>query len=279
VGDLPVVVDFERSVMSEESVSRMRASAGAGPSIARRGGSSILVRRLSTWLKRVWKPVNQAATQGIAAILAELPAGSLVLVVGGGTVGNGTEALYEHDGIRVVAFDIYASPMVHFLADGHEIPLASASVDAVVVQAVLEHVIDPALVVAEIHRVLKADGLVYAETPFMQHVHAGRHDFTRFTASGHRWLFRRFTEISAGAVAGPGTTALWSIDHLARALTRSQQAGRLVRLPLLWLRNLDRIADPRAALDAASAVFFLGRRSDREMSTAELLRYYGGAQQ
>ena len=35
------------------------------------------------------------------------------------------------------------------------------------VQAGLEHVRDPWQVVAEIHRVLKDDGLVYAETPFM----------------------------------------------------------------------------------------------------------------
>jgi 2-polyprenyl-3-methyl-5-hydroxy-6-metoxy-1,4-benzoquinol methylase len=39
--------------------------------------------------------------------------------------------------------------------------------DAVVVQAVLEHVLQPDVVVAEIHRVLRPDGLVYAETPFM----------------------------------------------------------------------------------------------------------------
>ena len=74
--------------------------------------------------------------------------------------------------------------------------------DAVICQAVLEHVLEPASAVSEIHRVLRRDGLVYAETPFMQQVHERAYDFSRFTQSGHRWLFRRFSEISAGPIGG-----------------------------------------------------------------------------
>jgi len=56
--------------------------------------------------------------------------------------------------------------------------------DAVWIQAVLEHVLDPVRVVAEIHRVLRPGGLVYSEIPFMQEVHEGAYDFTRFRLSG-----------------------------------------------------------------------------------------------
>src|SRR5207237_664581 len=31
--------------------------------------------------------------------------------------------------------------------------------------------------------------LVLGDTPFMQQVHEGAYDFTRFALSGHRWLF------------------------------------------------------------------------------------------
>ena len=68
----------------------------------------------------------------------------------------------------------------------------------------LEHVLDPAQVVAEIHRVLGKDGVVFANTPFMQQVHEGAYDFTRFTLSGHRWLFRNFDLLEAGTSAGVG---------------------------------------------------------------------------
>src|SRR5205823_1246671 len=107
-----------------------------------------------------------------------------ILVVGGGTVGSGTDALYRDPAVRLIAFDVYGSPMTQLIADGHQIPLRDESVDAVLVQAVLEHVLDPAKVVAEIHRVLRPNGIVYAETPFLQQVHEAAYDFTRFTESG-----------------------------------------------------------------------------------------------
>jgi hypothetical protein len=148
----------------------------------------------------------------------------------------------------------------------------------VIVQAVLEHVVDPERVVGEIWRVLRQDGLVYAETPFLQQVHAGAYDFFRFTSSGHRYLFRRFTELAAGPVAGPGTQLLWSVDHLVRGLTRSELAGKVARGVCFWLRYLDRAIPEAYAMDDASAYYFLGRRAETELAPAELVEYYRGAQ-
>ncbi|MEZ5361501.1 MAG: class I SAM-dependent methyltransferase [Bryobacterales bacterium] len=65
------------------------------------------------------------------------------------------------------------------LCDAQRIPFADATFDAVVAQAMLEHVADPVRAVGEIWRVLKP-GLVYSETPFLQQVHAGPYDFTRY---------------------------------------------------------------------------------------------------
>jgi ubiquinone/menaquinone biosynthesis C-methylase UbiE len=202
----------------------------------------------------------------------------LVLVIGGGTIGNGAEALYSDPRMRLIAFDVYGSPVTQFIADAHQIPLADASVDAVVVQAVLEHVLDPRRVVDEIHRVLRPEGIVYAETPFLQQVHAGPYDFNRYTCSGHRYLFRSFGEIDAGAVAGPGTQVLWSVDHLVRALTRSELAGKFARVPFFWLRYFDRLVPTTFAMDDASAYYFLGRRGDSELTPHEIVDYYRGAQ-
>jgi SAM-dependent methyltransferase len=223
--------------------------------------------------------LNRVAARNVDFLLSCLPGPSpLVLVVGGGTAGNGIEALYADPRARVVAFDIYASPLTQFIADAHQIPLASGTVDAVIVQAVLEHVLHPDQVVAEIRRVLREGGLVYAETPFLQQVHAGPYDFTRFTSSGHRYLFRSFDEIAAGPVAGPGTQLLWSLDHLVRALARSELAGKVTRALFSWLRALDRLVPPEFAMDNASAYYFLGRRSDRDLTPHEIVDYYRGAQ-
>jgi len=90
---------------------------------------------------------------------------ALVLMVGAGQKGMGAEVLYDDPSILIAAFDIYPSPYTLFAADAHSIPLKDESVDAVCVQAVLEHVLEPSRVVSEILRVLKSGGIVYAETP------------------------------------------------------------------------------------------------------------------
>jgi len=194
-------------------------------------------------------------------------------------MGNGVQMLYDSPDVDVVGFDVYASPLTQFVGDAHQIPLSDAAVDAVVCQAVLEHVLDPVQVVREIRRVLRPDGVVYAEVPFLQPVHAGRFDFTRYTASGLRYLFREFEEIHADVVAGPGTQALWSVEFLATGLLRSRTAGRVVRVLLSWLRLLDRLVPPDYAQDAACALAFLGRVScSPAIDQRQIIDYYRGAQ-
>ena len=199
-----------------------------------------------------------------------------ILVVGGGSIGAGIGPLYGNEKIDLIAFDVYSSPFVQFIADGHAIPLADGSVDGVIIQAVLEHVIEPWKVAEEIHRVLREGGLVYADTPFMQQVHEGPWDFTRFTESGHRYLFRRFEHVDSGEVAGAGTALVWSIEYFARALTRSMRVGRLIGLCFFWLRSMDRLLEPRYSLDGASGVYFLGRRREVAISQREIIDYYQG---
>jgi len=270
----PVLVDFEHSVVDREETVASTARTDAGEC-----ASAGPVDRLPAALRPLWKPPNRVAAHNIDLLLRRLPGPApTLLVVGGATVGNGVGAVYRDPRVQVIGFDIVASPVTQFIADAHRIPLRTASVDAVLTQAVLEHVLDPPQVVAEIHRVLKDDGLVYSETPFLQQVHAGAHDFTRYTASGHRYLFRRFEQLAAGPVAGPGTQLLWSADHLTRGLTRSALAGRAVRGLMCWLRALDRLVPPDFAEDDACALYFLGRKSRREMTAGEIIAYYGGAQ-
>jgi len=200
-----------------------------------------------------------------------------VLVVGGGTNGHGLP-VYDDDDIKVIAFDIYASRLTQFIADAHRIPLADASVDGVIIQAVLEHVLDPWRVVAEIHRVLRPGGVVYSETPFLQQVHEGPYDFTRFTESGHRWLFRDFDLIESGPIGGPGLLLVWTLDYLVRGLTRNQKVGQRTRRMTRWLERIDRRIPEAHRSDAASAVYFLGRRSETTLTPREIIASYKGAQ-
>jgi SAM-dependent methyltransferase len=272
VAGTPVLVDFERSVLSAESLRESEAAS----LVARPDRPGIV--------KRMLHPANKQAPR-IAATMVDLLLGDAattgrrprILVIGGGTVGDGLEALYADDRVDLIAFDVYASPHVQIVGDGHQVPLADGAVDGVIIQAVLEHVLEPVVVVGEIRRVLREGGVVYADTPFMQQVHEGPYDFTRFTESGHRYLFRDFELVESGQVAGAGTSLRWSVNYFVRALTRSATLGRIAGLAVFWLSHLDRFLDPRHSLDGANSVYFLGRKGGPGLSPSDAIeRYQGG---
>jgi SAM-dependent methyltransferase len=203
-----------------------------------------------------------------------------VLVIGSGEKGAGTDALWDDPAVRKTGIDIYVSPTVDYIADAHFLPFASASFDGVWIQAVLEHVASPADVVKEIHRVLKPGGVVYAETPFMQQVHAGPYDFTRYTVTGHRFLFRDFDLVDMGGNGGPAHVLAWSVKYLFWSLSKSRRLGIAASIPFfLAARALDPLVGESALWDASSGVYFLGIKGDAQpMRAKDLPILYRGLQ-
>jgi SAM-dependent methyltransferase len=205
-----------------------------------------------------------------------------VLIVGGSVLGKGMEPLASHPGVELVETDLALGGRTALVCDGHDLPFVDESFDGVIVQAVLEHVLDPQRCVSEIHRVLKSEGLVYAETPFMQQVHMGPYDFTRFSHLGHRRLFRQFEEIASGASGGAGMALAWSwqyfllsfaVARLPRAILRGLAA--LTAFPLKYFDYV--LIDRPGSLDAASGIYFLGRKSEGILADRVLVRGYRGA--
>lgn len=181
-----------------------------------------------------------------------------VLIIGSGTVGRGCESLYENN-FEITGVDIYASPTTDYICDAHNLPFKDNSFEGVWIQAVLEHVVLPDVVVAEIYRILKTGGIVYSETPFLQQVHEGAYDFTRYTVLGHRYLFRQFKAIEFGFDKGAGTVLAWSFRYWIRGLLRSQILSSLVTVPItLILRLVDPLISSKVSWDSCSGVFFMG---------------------
>jgi SAM-dependent methyltransferase len=264
----PVLIDFPTSVFDREMYLSNNGS------VFRR---DVTRQSFGSRLHRFAFGDNPVAATNCAKFLGLLKDTSerpTVLVIGGGAIGCGAHQLYDDPSIDLIGTDVYASQYTVLVADGHKLPFEDGIFDGVWVQAVLEHVLEPATVVAEIHRVLRPKGLVYAETPFMQQVHERAYDFSRFTQSGHRWLFRQFEEITAGPVSGPGVALIWSIRYFLRALGAGDKMSRLISLPFFWIRYLDRFTSGRAVADAAGGFFFLGRRSDQAIDPYSMQRYY-----
>jgi len=243
-------------------------------------------RGLRAWVRRLPSPsVNLSAVRCFATmrrLLSERAHAPVVLVVGGGVMGKGMAEIAAVPGIHLINVDPSPGSSAVMYCDAHDLPFADASVDAVIVQAVLEHVLDPHRCVDEIHRVLKPDGLVYSETPFMQQVHLKGFDFTRFTHLGHRRLFRWFAEVESGVVAGPGTALAWSWRYFLASLSRrpaiSASLYTLGRVTGFGFELIDHILRQRpGALDAASCTYFLGTRALAPVDDRTVIAGYRGA--
>jgi SAM-dependent methyltransferase len=270
IGDCPILIDFEKGVFSKDNFQSL-------PSLIERNS----YRGILGSVRNLVNPIQTASVENIKQLTQLLLRNNphpRVLIVGGGTVGAVMNDFYHDPRISIVSFDVYASPYVQFVADGHNIPLPDSCFDAVIVQAVLEHVLEPNVVVAEMYRVLKDNGIVYAETPFLQHVHEGAFDFTRYTESGHRYLFRNFELIKSGVVAGAGTQLLWAIDNFFRGLFRSKQLAKVIKLGFFWLQYFDNLIPDEYNVDAASCVFFMGKKVNSKIAPRDILTYYKGAQ-
>jgi SAM-dependent methyltransferase len=200
------------------------------------------------------------------------------LIIGGGTIGNGTEFFYNNNNkYEITCFDIYDSKYVDFISDAHSIPIKDNSFDLVIIQAVLEHVVNPTLVVSEIYRILKFDGYVYSETPFLQQVHEGPYDFTRFTNSGQILLFNNFKLIESGYIAGVISTFLLSLENLITSIFRSKYIGKIIRYSLFWLSYFDSFIDTKYHIDGGSCFFYIGKKLPNK-NLIEVSEIYKGAQ-
>lgn len=277
VDGIPVVLHPENSLFDADEIIRQYRSA---PRNVRRNlvqsarrfvpkiGSNIAASRVAHGMREMLQPV----------------AAPRILVVGGGDTGAGMQSLLDDLRYATIESDVYFGPRCNIIADGHSLPFQSNSFDAVICQAVLEHVVRPQACIDEMHRVLKPRGVLFVDVPFMYPVHMGAYDFTRFSLGGLRLACRWFEESDAGVSGGPGQAVAQTIFHSARSLSSSRIWMALVWFVLpwfiFWLHHADRLlkGNPRGS-DAASGVYFLGRKSDRPRTEREIISTYWRYQQ
>lgn len=118
----------------------------------------------------------------------------------------------------------------------HEIPMEDRFFDAIVCNAVLEHVANPEEVMAEFARVAKPGALLYLCVPFMQPEHPDPTDFQRYTLDGLKLLAERhgFEVREAGGVHNVYVTLGWILREWLVASDRLHfRAMRRLLFP--WL--------------------------------------------
>lgn len=188
-----------------------------------------------------------------------------VLIVGGATAGAGTGELLADQRIEFVESDVAIDERTTLVCDAQNLPFAEETFDGVVIQAVLFYLPEYGRCISEMFRVLKPNGIIYSESPFMEQVVGGAYDFYRFTLRGHEYQFRQFEKVSSGVSGGPAMATAWSIQYLMLSFFQNSALRAAMRVickcTLFWMKYLDLLlANKPGAVDAAAGTYFLGRR-------------------
>jgi SAM-dependent methyltransferase len=236
-------------------------------------------RYKSKYLKYINPSINFAFKKQMNQVRKNLiKKDATILILGAGDTLTFYKNFFRDSIVLATDIDVHAD--VHFFSDIHNIPLLSNSIDFVVCTAVLEHVLFPHMAVEEIFRVLKDDGIVYSEIPFLQSVHEGAFDFTRYTMVGHINLFRNFKIINHGPVAGIFTSLYWLIEYILvpnntnKLIVNISKA--IARVLFGWIKYFDYLFHSKS-LDSASCTFVLGRKSTSSYSDTEIIQFYSGS--
>jgi SAM-dependent methyltransferase len=142
-------------------------------------------------------------------VFAENPEPVVLNAGSGDASGPGMSTLSDRFRARMINLDTTALPAVNVRADVSAIPVADGSIDLVLAKALLEHVPDPDAVISEFARILRPDGRVYVEMPWLESYHGYPADYRRWAAGEISRIFagHGFVEEETGVVAGPASAA------------------------------------------------------------------------
>lgn len=116
-------------------------------------------------------------------------------------VGSGERRLQP----EILNLDIVASPSVDVVADAHQLPFPNDVFDAVILQSVMEHVLEPETLLTECCRVLRPGGQIWVEAPFHYPIHDSS-DYYRWTLTGLRYVVsKQFDVTRSGVLMGPSS--------------------------------------------------------------------------
>jgi SAM-dependent methyltransferase len=189
-----------------------------------------------------------------------LPPGSDVADLGAGDAPY--RELFEHTNYVTIDWEKSLHDQAvesDIIASADAIPVAAASFDAVLLTQVLEHVPDPSVVLAELSRIIRPNGLLFLTAPLVWELHESPFDFYRFTEHGLEHLLRKahFEDIEVIARNDCFTT-LAQLMHNVSWMIESERDGNHRGEAAEALRRLAEELAALAPLDDARRFLPLG---------------------
>jgi len=155
-----------------------------------------------------------------AAFAATVPRGAMLLDAGAGNApycGLFSHASYESADVELVEKP-YGNTT--YVCELNRLPVEDGRFDAIIFNQVMEHVSEPKLVLAELHRALKPGGRMIYTGPLFYEEHEQPYDYYRYTQFGLRYLFGEtgFSVERLDWLEGYFGTVAYQLNGMARYL-------------------------------------------------------------
>jgi SAM-dependent methyltransferase len=148
---------------------------------------------------------------------------------------------------QIINVDLFPFANVDIVSDVARVPFKDESVDAAVLDTMLEHVPEPHVVVNELHRILKPGGRAVCFAPFIFPYHAYPKHYFNISKDGLEFLFRNFSSCKVEMNVGP-TAALTNLisEYFASAAPSKNQlvytlAKGMGLAPIFLFKYLDKL--------------------------------------
>jgi len=166
---------------------------------------------------RIWnaeylhaRPLDDSLRRAIQLAVQDCGAGTAVLDLG---CGQKPYARLFRD-CRYISLDHSPESNPDIVADASSVPLPDGAIDIILCSQVIEHVPNPAALIRECRRLLKASGRLILSGPFYWPLHEKPHDYYRFTKHGliHLLTGAGFSIQSLEPTRGDWAQALLSVN-------------------------------------------------------------------
>ena len=115
------------------------------------------------------------------------------------------------------------------------LPIQNEVADTIISFSVMEHLYNPQGFLDEAFRILKNDGKIILQVPFMWHVHEEPYDYFRYTRYGLKYLFEKAGFKNIEIEESTGFWINWFVKlnyQLARIITGSSFKKKILRFVL-----------------------------------------------
>jgi SAM-dependent methyltransferase len=168
--------------------------------------------------------------------LKNTPAGKLSVLDVGGRIQPYRILLGERC-VRYVAMDLRLTPLVDVVGHGERLPFRSQQFDIVVCTQVLEYVPEPKVVIAEIHRALKAGGILLLSVPSV-FPRDSESEYWRFLPCALKHLLSDFSSIDVAPEGNSLTGFIRTTNVCLVSFIKPRFFGTLLRFSMVPVLNM-----------------------------------------